>query len=166
MFGRFPQARYARLTGAATHPAGARPSKCIIIIRIVIQHRTLPSLKAHDILVNYHNLPGNVRVIYMCHCPDSCVSSRSTGAREFIQSLQDLGAQGFWHRGNGRLARGGAVGPLTSPCRSLVSSAGFPDRAWAGMIKVVFITRETPNCDSTLLPELSPLEDDARLHGC
>jgi hypothetical protein len=26
------QARYARLTGAATHPAGARPSKCIIII--------------------------------------------------------------------------------------------------------------------------------------
>jgi hypothetical protein len=27
-----PQARYARLTGAATHPAGARPSKCIVII--------------------------------------------------------------------------------------------------------------------------------------
>jgi hypothetical protein len=27
-----PQARYARLSGAANHPSGARPSKCIIII--------------------------------------------------------------------------------------------------------------------------------------
>jgi hypothetical protein len=32
-FGRMPQARSARLSGAATHPAGARPSKCIIISR-------------------------------------------------------------------------------------------------------------------------------------
>jgi hypothetical protein len=31
-FGRMPQARYARLSAAATHPAGARPNKCIIII--------------------------------------------------------------------------------------------------------------------------------------
>jgi hypothetical protein len=34
LFGRMPQARYARLTGAATHPAGARRSKCIIIISV------------------------------------------------------------------------------------------------------------------------------------
>jgi hypothetical protein len=30
-----PQARYARLSGAANHPAGARPSKCIISIIII-----------------------------------------------------------------------------------------------------------------------------------
>jgi hypothetical protein len=30
MLGRLPQALYVRLSGAATHPAGARPSKCII----------------------------------------------------------------------------------------------------------------------------------------
>jgi hypothetical protein len=30
-FGCMPQTRYARLSGAATHPAGATPSKCIIV---------------------------------------------------------------------------------------------------------------------------------------
>jgi hypothetical protein len=34
LFGRIPQARHARLTGAAKYPAGARPSKCIIIIML------------------------------------------------------------------------------------------------------------------------------------
>jgi hypothetical protein len=33
LFGRLPKARYARFTGVATHPAGARPSKCIITIQ-------------------------------------------------------------------------------------------------------------------------------------
>jgi hypothetical protein len=37
LFGRMPQARYAELTGAATHPAGARPSKCIIIIMNLVR---------------------------------------------------------------------------------------------------------------------------------
>jgi hypothetical protein len=33
-FGRMPQARYARLSGAATHPAGARPSISIILVLV------------------------------------------------------------------------------------------------------------------------------------
>jgi hypothetical protein len=45
-FGRMPQARYARLTGAAIHPAGARPRNVLLLSPETLEYtNTLQDLR-------------------------------------------------------------------------------------------------------------------------